>query len=156
MVREYTSYVSNSFKFIEKFYRQACGLTWKLFCVCIKAFASYCCWIFCWAMLSELFRFFIYFCVYLLGAHWILVNVLINVCVKFQKSSAIISLNVFSISLSHLLLWLSLCVCWDHNAAPCFPPIFPQSLSSVFLSYMVLIDLSSSPLILSSVIWNLL
>ena len=35
---------------------------------------------------------------------------------------------------------------------PLFPFIFPQSLFSVFLSYMVLIDLSSSPLNLFSVI----
>ena len=61
----------------------------------------------CWV---KLFRFFIYFCVYPAWSSLNFVNVLINVCIKFQKSSAIISLSVFSISLSHLLLWLPLCL----------------------------------------------
>lgn len=46
----------------------------------------------CWV---KIFRFSIYFCVYPAWSSFNFVNVLINVFLKFQKSSAIISLNVF-------------------------------------------------------------
>lgn len=156
MVREYTLYTSSSFKFIEKFYCQACGLTWKLFCVCIK---SICILLLLNILLSHVewnYSGFLYIFVFiLLGAHWILWMCWSMFASNFRSLQPSFHWVFFPFP---SLIFFCDChyVCWDASCCPLFRFIFPQSLSSVFLSYMVLIDLSSSPVILSSVIWNLL
>lgn len=73
MVRDYTLYACNCFKFIENLYCRACGLTWKLFCVCFK---SICIPLLLNILLSHVewkYSGFLYSFVFiLLGAHWIL------------------------------------------------------------------------------------